>query len=233
MKLSHNPKRFLGRYGQYLAYVVDGEYVRNLSRQAEEFGNSGTHLDYPELVPSGEIWVEDDVPAGERHFLVAGALAELRAVEAGATKDEAYESGVALQRKMREIESGLPNHPERHNEKPPREIYVRRPGSLPGVAVWLVDGELVRDLFRTEFLEGGHGYVYPWIPNNEIWLEDGVHPSELPFILIHEYTELLDMRDRGTEYEVAHDRASAVEFKARVSGDSGDVLGRLHFEGDL
>jgi hypothetical protein len=66
-----------------------------------------------------------------------------------------------------------------------------------------------------DYLEGGHGYVYKWVPLNEIWLEDVVENSEKPLILLHEYTELMLMKYKGMDYDKAHSIASKVEFEHR------------------
>jgi hypothetical protein len=64
-------------------------------------------------------------------------------------------------------------------------------------------------------VEGGHGYVYPWVPRGEIWVERDLDEAEVPFILAHEYTELRLMRDAGMSYDRAHEASSRVEFDLR------------------
>lgn len=80
--------------------------------------------------------------------------------------------------------------------------------------VWIVDGRLVRDMYKTDFVLGGHGYVYSWIPNNEIWIDDQTDEVDIPFVLIHEITELKLMKE-GIKYTVAHNKASQTEYAAR------------------
>src|SRR5437016_2731645 len=63
------------------------------------------------------------------------------------------------------------------------EQYVRLPDPQGPVEVWLVDGNLVRSYYKTDYTEGGHGYVYPWVPRPQIWIEDGVDRREVPFIV--------------------------------------------------
>jgi ADP-Ribosyltransferase in polyvalent proteins len=78
--------------------------------------------------------------------------------------------------------------------------------------VVLVDGEKVRDLFKSDYIEGGHHYVYPWIPIGEIWIEDTINASEMPPIVLHEFVERELMKRRGLTYPHAHTIASKVEF---------------------
>jgi hypothetical protein len=88
-------------------------------------------------------------------------------------------------------------------------------GVIGGVHAWLVDGNVLRDCFKTDYVEGGHGYVYAWIPNDEIWIEESIAPDERRAILLHEYEELVKMRDEGWEYADAHEYAGQKEFEYR------------------
>jgi hypothetical protein len=108
---------------------------------------------------------------------------------------------------------GKPNH------RVPKKVYVGRYVTLPDgrfpVEVWLVDGSVVRGTYKTDYTEGGHGYVYRWIPKDQIWAEFNLHPSELPFIIAHEYLELRLMRDEKLDYDTAHDICSKMEYRLR------------------
>ena len=48
--------------------------------------------------------------------------------------------------------------------------------------VWIVRGELVRDLFFIDFTEGGHDRVYKFVPPGEVWLDDDLRRTERPFV---------------------------------------------------
>jgi len=101
----------------------------------------------------------------------------------------------------------------------PPELYIERYITLPDVKfpieVWLVDGSRVRSLYKTDYAEGGHGYVYRWVPKQQIWIEKDLDRWELPFIVSHEYIEVRLMRDEGLDYDKAHEICSKVEFKLR------------------
>src|SRR5262249_29380878 len=86
------------------------------------------------------------------------------------------------------------------------------------VDVWLVDGNLVRSYYKTDYTEGGHGYVYPWVPRPQIWVEDGVDHREVPFIVCHEYLERRLMRDEGLDYDTAHAICSKAGWARRETG---------------
>ena len=99
-----------------------------------------------------------------------------------------------------------------------------------GTVVYFVDGEYIRgkkgeDPISIEFTQGGHGYVYPnYIPYNppEIWIDDNNRKEAEP-ILLHEVTERNDMRDNGTSYSDAHEKANAKETEFR-KGDYDEKI---------
>jgi hypothetical protein len=93
-------------------------------------------------------------------------------------------------------------------------------GNIQGHPIWVVNGEMVRDKLDTDFTEGGHGLVYNYIPNNEIWLDDQVQPSERKAILAHELHENIDM-NKGLKYDKAHQRASEFEHRIRMKYQGG------------
>jgi hypothetical protein len=41
---------------------------------------------------------------------------------------------------------------------------------------------LVRCMYRTDYAEGGHGYIYDRCPKSEICVETGVDRAGIPFI---------------------------------------------------
>jgi hypothetical protein len=92
------------------------------------------------------------------------------------------------------------------------------------IEVWLVDGNMIRSLYKTDYTEGGHGYVYRWVPKSEIWVEKDLDRWELPFIVSHEYLELRLMRDQGIDYDTAHDICSKVEFNMRKGRGGKPIL---------
>jgi hypothetical protein len=81
------------------------------------------------------------------------------------------------------------------------------------VQVYFVDGSYVRDNIDLNFTQGGHHYVYDWIPDTEIWL-DSSNRNEYQFILLHELRERNRMLG-GLSYYFAHDDANTIEQQAR------------------
>ncbi len=83
------------------------------------------------------------------------------------------------------------------------------------VTVWLVDGPLVRSVYFLGYAEGGHDIVYPWIPRNEIWLEESLKFEERAFIVLHELHERYLMLSEKMSYPDAHRGATIIEDRYR------------------
>ena len=96
-----------------------------------------------------------------------------------------------------------------------------KPLDLSGswLQAWLVDGTHIRDTLSIEFIGGGHHYVYPWIPENEIWIEVSVPDADRDAFLVHELHERALML-RGMEYDAAHEMANQLEKHVRENPGS-------------
>jgi hypothetical protein len=219
-------KRVL-RHADYTVYSVNALAVRNVAQPDEEFGNFATPDDFPNLIPKGEVWISEKLAAKEGIFFIANALTRLKRQADGAT-DQAYEDGLEVERLLREKLNGVAYRDGKPHRQVPGAIYLEQYLTLPDprgpVQVWLIDGNLARSYYKTDYTEGGHGYVYPWVPRPEIWIEDGVDRREVPFILSHEYLERRLMRDEGLDYDTAHAIASRVEFDLRKTRGGTPLL---------
>jgi hypothetical protein len=97
-----------------------------------------------------------------------------------------------------------------------KDVYLKELDlGLPvDFTIWLVDGKKVREHCNIDFTLGGHGYVYEFIPEDEIWIDDDTAEDEILYVLMHEMHERSLMQE-GTIYEDAHNQASAVELLCR------------------
>jgi hypothetical protein len=216
----NSSKQLLDTYGKYKVYVVNGQAIRNTSLKSEEFGGAASFVDLPDVIPKNEIWIEDDVAEKERDVLITSILYQLKLVENGCSKEKAYESGLQKEKACRAKQSYAKQNPLGTNEPAYKSIHVKKYGVIASehLTVWVVDGEEVRDHYKVDFIEGGNGGAYPWIPNNEIWIENGIHESEIPFIILHEFSEFVLMKYDKMPYEKAHKIASKIEFDMRDKG---------------
>jgi hypothetical protein len=212
-----NKKRYL-THADCTVYTVNGLAVRNASRADEEFGNFATHDEFPDVIGAREVWVSEKLAPREGVFFAANALTHLARVAAGAT-DRAYDDGIEAERGLREAVTGVAFRDGKPHKRVPDELYLGEYVTLPdpkgAVGVRLVDGNLARSYYKTDYTQGGHHFVYPWVPGPQIWVEDGTDHREIPFVVCHEYLERRLMRDAGLGYDRAHQIASALEFDLR------------------
>jgi hypothetical protein len=91
--------------------------------------------------------------------------------------------------------------------------------------IYLVDGDYVRDNVcvnkETQFVEGGHGYVYDWIPKDEIWVEEMINKEDQAKNGMHEIYEYTLMKYIKEEYNDAHAKTLTVENLVRKLSNEG------------
>ncbi len=211
-------KKFIARFGDYDVYSINAFAIRNLAEPDEEFTNFATHEEFTNLIPKNEIWVAETSIKKEGIFFIADSLMRGREKAKRRSTDDAYEAGIQIERFLREKLNGI-KYRGRGLGKVPKEVYVEKYFTIPDskfpVQVFRVEGNVVRSLYKTDYTEGGHGYVYPWVPRHEIWVEIDLDAAEVPFIVSHEYLELRLMRDEKLEYDKAHEVCAHVEFELR------------------
>ncbi|MFO0927280.1 MAG: hypothetical protein U0736_09600 [Gemmataceae bacterium] len=209
-------------------YAVNSYAVRDATRVDEEFGNFGTHAEFPDLVPDGEVWISEKLVPREGPFFLANALTRFRQTAAGRSEEPAYQAGIDVERVLRERINGVEFRDGKPHRKVPEAIYLKQYLTLNDpqgpVEVWLVDGNLVRSYYKTDYTQGGHAYVYPWIPRGQIWVETGVDRREVPFVICHEYTERRLMRDARLDYDTAHPICSRMEYDLRKTRGATPLL---------
>jgi hypothetical protein len=209
-------KELLDNYGGYDVYLVNEEEIRNLKLADEEFTNFAVNDQFPSLIPKNEIWIGKEVSENERPFFIGNAVKLSNLLNKGMDVSKAYDKALEYEKALREKTSGLKENKNIKKANPPKEIYIKKYGTIGNdITVWIIDGELARDLYKTDYVEGGHGYVYDWIPKDEIWIEKDLEEDEIPYVLHHEYVELKLMKDKDMDYDKAHDIAAKKEFEMR------------------
>lgn len=190
---------------------VDGKYIRDNINQ--EFTNFGQHFHY-KFIPKWEFWIDQEFSLGEEKFFIDHLLVEWRLMNEGQPYQTAKLQADKVEQKERSA-SSRKIFEKNTSKNIPSKIYRRQIENISGLAdIWIINGELVRDLFFIDFTEGGHGYVYNFIPQKEIWIDDDLAPNEREYIILHELHERRLMIE-GWKYEPAHRSASQIEHYCR------------------
>ena len=208
-----NPRvRFILKFKGFDVYIVDGFLIRD--RIDEQFTNFGQHFRFP-FIPSNEFWIDRGVSDKETGFFLEHLFVEYTAMRRGASYKNALDQANVVERKLRLEADG------KINKCDPKRARLRLYRRMPdGTRVYIVDGDYVRDSSGdVNYTEGGHGYVYKYVPKGEIWIDVQLQSREIPLIVEHEYVEQHLMRDKGMPYERAHVIASKEEFKMRKRED--------------
>jgi hypothetical protein len=223
--------RYCGQAGGFAVWVVNGAYIReNLD---EEFTNFGQPLNF-RFIPAGEFWLDEENAPGEAWFFIDHLLVENKFMARGVAYDKALAEADAVEKSERDKsqrgrEAGEVARAGRTDEllrKVHEDLWAEFSGT---VKVWVVDGELVRDLYFIDFTEGGHDKVYKFVPAGEVWIDDDVNPAERRFILLHELHERALMA-RGWAYPRAHKDSSRIEYKCRRNPSLLDAALRAEVE---
>jgi hypothetical protein len=177
-----------------------------------------------------EFWIDKQYSADESNYFLDHMILEWHLMNDGKSYNFALEKADALEIKERKkselmkkeekiktlLESGVP-----------KNLYKEKVTENEGVTVWVVKGELVRDLFFIDFTEGGHHFVYDFVPFKEVWIDDELNPTERGFVLLHELHERYLMYT-GTAYPHAHHSSSIIEYKCRR--DPAQLNSRMDIE---
>lgn len=193
----------------FTVWDVDGKHIRD--HIDREFTNFGQHYRFP-FIPKHEFWIDHEAHPGETKFFIDHMLIEWQLMDEGKTYE--YAIGIADKRELTERKKSKKYIKSKDDKAIPKELYVKKLEERGEVTVWLVDGELVRDLYYIEFTEGGHHYVYDFVPKYEVWLDDDLETTELPYVLLHELHER-NLMHLGWTYDSAHHSSSIIEYKCR------------------
>ncbi|HTY81863.1 MAG TPA: hypothetical protein VMB24_03690 [Dehalococcoidales bacterium] len=203
--------------GDIAVWNVDGAYIR--TNIDEEFTNYGQHYRFT-YIPVNEFWIDREAEPDELTFFIDHLLVEHRLMAAGKPYGEALDKADREERKERR-RAGDVSKLTRHGAKLPdgKDVHERLWKELEnGVSVWIVSGRLVRSVFDIDFTEGGHDYVYEFVPDNEVWIDSDVAETERGFVLLHELHER-NLMAKGWPYSKAHADSSHIEYRCRHHPD--------------
>jgi hypothetical protein len=202
--------------GRLQVWRVDGAAIRG--RIDEEFTNFGQHYRFP-FIPENEFWIDHEKDPGETRFFIDHLLVEHRLMKEGKSYDEAIAAADRVERTVRR-RSGVARRLTAKGRLPEgKDVHQRLWKKLEnGVSVWIVNGELVRSVFDIDFTAGGHDYVYEFVPENEVWIDNDIVENERGYVLLHELHERNRMAT-GWPYNKAHTESSRLEFRCRHHPD--------------
>src|SRR5437764_15390699 len=151
-----NKKRILV-HADYTVYSVNGFAVRNVAQPDEEFGNFATKDEFPNLIPKGEIWISEKLCLREGVFFIANALTYLKRQAEGAV-NKAYDDGLEVEQHLREKLNGVEFRDGKPHKQVPADIYLEQYLTLDDpqgpVRVWIIDGNLARSYYKTNYTHG-------------------------------------------------------------------------------
>ncbi|MDP2947218.1 MAG: hypothetical protein Q8N88_03815 [Nanoarchaeota archaeon] len=214
----------------FTVWIVDGCYIRE--HIDEEFTNYGQHYRF-KFIPKNELWIDRARKSGEEKYYIDSMLVMHRLIAEGISHNKAAKIADKIEQRER-AKSELMQQElkiKNDNQKLLDSIHEKllKNYSKNGINVWVVNGEAVRDLFFLDFVEGGHSYIYPFIPKNEVWIEDDVKSKEIKYVLLHELHER-NLMAKGWCYDVdtsanlktgtikkgAHPDSSRIEYYCRL-----------------
>ncbi|MBL7059359.1 hypothetical protein ISS08_02820 [Candidatus Pacearchaeota archaeon] len=198
--------------GNIEIWSVDGEKIR--SDIDKEFTNFGQHFCFP-YIPEDEFWLDNEASPNEQDFFIDHLLVEKRLMQAGIPRLEALDKANKKENLERIKAGDLKTVKKSDGNIDINKIHKQLLGETnEKIFVWLVDGRLVRSVFDLNFTEGGHDFVYNYVPKNEVWIDDDIFTDERQFILIHELFER-SLMEKGKKYQDAHKKASKLEWTTR------------------
>ena len=189
-------------------WIVDGKYIRDNIN--EEFNNFGLNSRF-RFIPRKELWIDKEYGnPNEIKYYIKNLLKEVELMEDGMDYDSAFDKADKFERSYR----------LKHEKKYDKKTLIKKihlnllKKYSKKIKVYIVNGRLVRDYLFIDFTEGGHDFVYDFVPKNELWLDYDIRRTERDFVLLHELYER-NLMKKGIKYEHAHKSVSTIEHFCR------------------
>jgi len=209
MDVSSFHKKLIDKYGDLEIWEIDGEKLRR--EKDIEFTNYGIWPDFS-YIPKNELWLDVEKNPDERQFFIDHMLAQWIVNKTTGDNDKAIAKAYKVEAAERKKAGDKSKVFDSKGHPHPAKVHQKLLGKTDtGLEVWLINGRLVRSSFFIDFVDGGHHFVYPWVPENEVWLDDDLSPKEYPFVLLHELNEREKMK-HGWSYNRAHPDSSKIEL---------------------
>jgi hypothetical protein len=222
---------FMGKADNYDIWIVDGNQVR--VKIFSSFLYGGNEQRYP-FNPKGEIWIDNAISCEEYYLTLAHELNERHLMaKFGWKYITAHDSSLSLEQTIRHSNEeicrvheaslrkvsatdysnikeirGIPDSIQIQN------IYRVPMGTREGIAIWIVDGYMVRKNIYPDFGFSGNDKSYHFIPPGEIWIDSQVSCEETEYSIATELKERI-LIESGKSYDDAYSDAIDITDKLR------------------
>jgi len=224
---------YIGKEGIYDIWIVDGNQVREKIFSSFLYG--GNEQRYP-FNPKGEIWIDNAISCEEYYLTLAHELNERHLMaKYGWTYLQAHDSSLALEQVIRKSNEELCTAHEKSLKKVAVTDYenIKEIKSLPdsiklqniyrvpvdtidGIAVWIVDGYMVRKNIYPDFGFSGNDLAYHFIPAGEIWIDGQISCEETLYSIGNELMERKGIL-AGRSYDDAYSDAIDMTLLKRAA----------------
>lgn len=214
----------------FTVWIVDGKYIRD--NIEEEFTNYGQHYRF-RFIPKDEFWIDKERTPGEEKYFIDSMLLINRLMSMGVSHKKAVKRANRIEKRERSksklMKKEMKIKKTRGNVL--KTVYKKLIEDYKNkkIKIWIVNGELVRDLFFVDFTEGGHDKVYSFIARNEIWIDDDLELNERKFVILHELHER-NLMSKGMDYDSAHKSSSKIEYYCRKHPNKLDKCIKREFK---
>jgi hypothetical protein len=97
--------------------------------------------------------------------------------------------------------------------------YISKIGDRGDLKIWIVDGSYIRKQTDEEFTNFGQHYRYPYIPEDELWLDQAAGEDEKHFFIDHLLIEHRLMKDGKTYGDALYEADREERKERRRAGD--------------
>ena len=224
---------YWGKRDNYKIWIIDGNTVRQ--KIYKEFLYGGNDQRYI-FNPKGEIWIDNAISCEEFELTLAHELNERHLMaKFGWTYQVAHDSSLMLEQQIRhknledskshEASLGKVGVKDSYGIKEIKSLpdsmrlqnIYRIPGGIrDGIAVWIVDGYMVRKNIYPDFGFSGNDLAYHFIPSKEIWIDGQISCEETEYSIALELSERKEM-SQGKSYSDAYEDAVLMIQNQRIS----------------
>jgi hypothetical protein len=232
----------MGKVQNHDIWIIDGNLVR--LKIFSSFLYGGNEQRYP-FNPKGEIWIDNAISCEEYYLTLAHELNERHLMaKFGWKYITAHDSSLSLEQKIRHSNAEICRAHEASLKKVsvtdysntkeikgiPDSIQIQNIYRVPldireGIAIWIVDGYMVRKNIYPDFGFSGNDLSYHFIPPGEIWIDGQVSCEETEYSIATEMNERI-LIAKGKFYDDAYGDAIDITLKLR---EDMVKLSRSHF----